>query len=186
MARLWDLVGNELAVFQGQEYVINSAVFSPNGELILTTSSDDTVRLWDLLGNELVVFQEHREGILSTVFSPDGSMILTTSGDDMARLWDLTGNELAVFQGHGEDFRLVVFSPTVNTGIFSPDGKMVLTASGDYTARLWLIYSFTDMVTKAEQQLNRGFTEAECHRYFRDDLNACPRTLEELFAPFDI
>jgi WD40 repeat protein len=45
-ARLWDRQGNELAVLRGHENYIRSAVFSPDGQTILTASEDGTARLW--------------------------------------------------------------------------------------------------------------------------------------------
>ena len=45
-AQLWDLQGRETAKFQGHEDSVFSAVFSPDGQRILTTSVDKTARLW--------------------------------------------------------------------------------------------------------------------------------------------
>jgi WD40 repeat protein len=126
--RLWSLQGKELTVLSGHEDTITSAVFSPDGQTILTTSNDDTARLWDREGNDLAILQ-HEGGVNSAVFSPDGQMILTAgSADSTARLWDLQGNLLSALREHLRD---------VNSAIFSPDGQIILTASEDNTARLW-------------------------------------------------
>ena len=126
--RLWDEVGNELAVLRGHEGEVISAVFSPDGQWIVTASRDGTARLWDGSGNELAVLRGHEGGVYSAVFSPDGQMIVTASNDGTARLWDGAGNELAVLRGHERE---------VWSAVFSPDGQAIVTANADGTARLW-------------------------------------------------
>ncbi|WP_129626825.1 eIF2A-related protein [Candidatus Oscillochloris fontis] len=107
---------------------VNSAVFSPDGSRILTTSWDNTARLWDHSGQLLVTFSGHTEGVNYAVFSPDGKHILTASVDGTARLWDVSGQHLVTLSGHTD---------SVTHAIFSPDGTRILTASLDTTARLW-------------------------------------------------
>ncbi|OUC12059.1 MAG: hypothetical protein B0A82_24490 [Alkalinema sp. CACIAM 70d] len=118
----------QLTIFKGHEHIIGRAVFSPNGQRILTSSGDKTARLWNLQGHLLAVLKGHESAIISTTFSPDDQQIVTASADKTARLWDLEGNLLAVLQGH-EDW--------IASAIFSPDSQQILTASGDKTARLW-------------------------------------------------
>jgi WD40 repeat protein len=60
-------------------------VFSPDGQRILTASSDQTARVWDLSGKELATLRGHTAGVRSAVFSPDGQRILTASSDGTAR-----------------------------------------------------------------------------------------------------
>jgi WD40 repeat protein len=102
--------------------------FSPNGNLVLTGSSDKTAKLWDTEGNLIQTFKGHLSPVLSVAFSPDGESILTGSSDLTARLWDLKGNTIQKFTGHKN---------SVNSAVFSPDGKNILTGSGDSTAILW-------------------------------------------------
>ena len=105
-----------------------SAVFSRDGNSILTASEDNTAKLWVLSGKCLVTLSGRSAYVLSAVFSPDGKSILTASKDNTAKLWDLSGKCLVTFSGH---------SNYVNTAVFTQDGKSILTASGDKTAKLW-------------------------------------------------
>ncbi|MEI6778677.1 MAG: hypothetical protein WCK70_17390, partial [Chloroflexales bacterium] len=105
-----------------------SAVFSPDGQRILTASTDHTARLWDAQGQILATLKGHTGFVTSAIFSPDGQRILTASDDNTVRLWDATGMPLATLSGHTRGVR---------SAVFSPNGQRILTASDDNTARLW-------------------------------------------------
>ncbi len=108
------------------EYYVNSAVFSPSGNRILTASEDKTAKLWDLQGKLLQEFK-HENPVTSAVFSPDERTILTVSRDKSSRMWNLQGRLLQEF----------THEKIVTSAVFSPDGRTILTASDDNTARLW-------------------------------------------------
>jgi WD40 repeat protein/energy-coupling factor transporter ATP-binding protein EcfA2 len=107
---------------------VYSAVFSPDGQYILTASDDNTARLWDLGGKALAILSGHTGTVRSAAFSPDGQRILTASDDRTAQLWDTNGKPLTILSDH---------TGTVWSAVFSPDGQRILTASDDQTARLW-------------------------------------------------
>ncbi|MEG4491205.1 CHAT domain-containing protein [Microcoleus sp. D3_18_C4] len=110
------------------KYGVKSAVFSPAGRQILTTSPK-TVRLRDTKGNLLAELELPSDDYLtSAVFSPDGSQILIASARGTVRLWDNKGNLLTEFQAH---------EIGITSAVFSPDSRQILTASLDKTARLW-------------------------------------------------
>ncbi|MGD2087159.1 MAG: CHAT domain-containing protein [Candidatus Aminicenantes bacterium] len=109
---------------------VNSAVFSPTGQFILTGSRDKTARLWDWAGNQLKVFNGHKGSVTSIAFSADSRFIFTGSEDKTARLWDLKGNQIKVFKGH---------ESSVTSIAVSPDGRFIITGSDDKTVRLWYL-----------------------------------------------
>jgi WD40 repeat protein len=115
-------------ILKGHREMVYSAVFSPDGKMILSASRDSTAKLWDTEGNVIADLKGHYGDVYSAVFSKDGERILTTSADSTARLWDKNGNLITVLKGH----KGVVF-----LGIFSPDGKFILTGSTDETVILW-------------------------------------------------
>jgi WD40 repeat protein len=113
---------------------IYSAVFSPDGQRILTASEDETARVWDLSGQQLAILRGHEDQVISAIFSPpDGRLILTGSNDETARLWSDDGELLVTLKGHTADVRQLAFSP---------DGQLMLTAvdgggEHDVVVRLW-------------------------------------------------
>jgi hypothetical protein len=59
-----------------------SAVFSPDGSRILTTTADGLTKEWDATrGTEILAFQSHVSEYASSRFNNDGSQIVTTSSD---------------------------------------------------------------------------------------------------------
>lgn len=74
---------------------MRSAVFSPDGRTLLS-SSDDTVRVWDAqTGSRL------SEVGNSAAFSPDGRLVITGSSDHSIRIWDVqTGQPLTPAPPH--------------------------------------------------------------------------------------
>ena len=96
-ARLWDLSGKCLSIFQGHKDVIYRVLFSPDGNSILTVSSDNTLKLWDLSGKCTSTFFGNKDYIYTASFSPDGQSIISASNDYTVRLWNLSGKCQSTF-----------------------------------------------------------------------------------------
>jgi predicted NACHT family NTPase len=119
-----------LDVLEGHTGLVRSAEFSPDGQCIVTASSDRTARVWNASsGQPLATLQGHTDIVSSAVFSPDGRRIVSASWDSTARVWNASdGQLLATLQGH---------TSQVRSAVFSPDGQRIVTASDDKTARVW-------------------------------------------------
>jgi len=139
IAYLWDRQGKLLKRLENysDNYgydELDSARFSPDGNLILTADSrhhEGIRRLWDKEGNYLTVLRGHNSSVNTTEFSPDSRYLLTASDDGTARLWDRQGKAVLVLQ----------HEQPVQKAEFSPKGNYILTDSGssweDRTIRIW-------------------------------------------------
>ena len=118
-------------VLDGQAQQIETLAFSPEGDRIVTASTDGTARIWRVDGTGApVVFDGHLDEVLSAVFSPDGERVVSSSTDATARVWSADdGTEIAVLREH---------QWFVSSAAFSPDGTRVVTTSPfDGTTRVW-------------------------------------------------
>nr|VFJ73160.1 MAG: WD40 repeat [Candidatus Kentron sp. FW] len=120
-------------LLKGHTNVIQGLAFSPDGQRILSGSSDKTARLWDTkTGKTIEILRGHRERIYAVAFSsPDkkgGERLVTGSWDHTLRLWDGDGNSVKVLAGHTDK---------VLAAAFTPDGRYLLSGSWDQTIRLW-------------------------------------------------
>ena len=110
----------------------NSAVFSPDGKSIVSSSADNTIEIWDAATGAQVgqPMEGHTDVVNSAAFSPDGKYIVSASDDNTIRIWLAETGTQAVepLQGHTD---------IVNSAVFSPDGKHIVSASDDNTIRIW-------------------------------------------------
>ncbi|KAJ5672802.1 hypothetical protein N7507_001929 [Penicillium longicatenatum] len=75
---------------QGHLDSMNSLVYSPDGQKIVTTSDDGKVKVWDVKsGFCIVTFTEHTSGVTACQFAKKGSVLFTASLDGSIRAWDL-------------------------------------------------------------------------------------------------
>lgn len=113
---------------RGHKGVVSSAVFSPEGQYILTASEDKTAKLWDKEGNFIITLRDHTQKVNSAVFSPDGQHILTASDDQTAKIWSVNGYLIYTLAAH---------RGAVKNAFYSPDGAYILTVSEDNQASIW-------------------------------------------------
>ncbi len=112
----------------GHSSWVTSAIFSPDGQILASVSTDKTIKIWKRDGTLLQTLRGHNDAVNGVSFSPDGNTIASVSADHTIKLWSREGKLLKTLSGHSEG---------VNSASFSPDGQTIVSASNDDTIKLW-------------------------------------------------
>ncbi|OUC15948.1 MAG: hypothetical protein B0A82_04130 [Alkalinema sp. CACIAM 70d] len=126
-AAYWVMESNRL---EGHKDWVAGVEFSPDGQILASTSGDKTVRLWQLNGQPIATLEGHQDGVFFVSFSPNGQQLASASKDGTVRLWQRDGTPGPVLSGH---------KGAVNSVFFSQDGQSLWSAGEDGTIRKWSI-----------------------------------------------
>jgi len=111
-----------------------SLAFSPDSQVLVTGSADNTIQEWDLQGNSLDIFKGHGNLVRSVNYSPDGNILASGSGDSTVKFWRSNSINQKIVQP--EAINSVSFSP--EGGAIAPElGSIIATGSADQLVRLW-------------------------------------------------
>lgn len=127
--------GEPKAILTGHTQGVNSVAFHPDGE-ILVSGSSDTICLWDITTGTYITTLA--EGTRSVVFSSDGYQLASSSGDRVI-LWDAASlRQTLTITGHLSG---------VSTIAFSPDSRTLASGGWDRKVHLWGIAAGNNSAT---------------------------------------
>lgn len=118
-------------ILRGHSGPVYATDFSPDDQLLLSSSADGTARLWSSkLSVGLVVYQGHMLPVWDVAFAPDyGYYFATSSADRTARIWATERTQpLRIFTGHQSDVDVIKWHPNCH---------YVVTGSSDRSVRVW-------------------------------------------------
>jgi WD40 repeat protein/uncharacterized caspase-like protein len=92
---LWDVgTGTQTGVLSGHGKGVTQVVFSRDGRLLASGSSDNSIKIWDVASRrELKTLLGHTANIESIDFSPDARLLASASDDGATFLWDANTGE---------------------------------------------------------------------------------------------
>ncbi|MDE0317967.1 MAG: WD40 repeat domain-containing protein [Candidatus Poribacteria bacterium] len=124
---LWNASGKHLKTLTGHKGYVAGITFSPEGNVLVTGSSDRTARLWNVhTGENIKILTGHTGIVYNAIFSADGDNFITRGGNNL-RMWSANTREhLKTFEGDVYGCRWFKYSP---------DGKIIATRFND-TVRL--------------------------------------------------
>jgi WD40 repeat protein/uncharacterized caspase-like protein len=159
---VWNLVsGKELQTWEGVPQGVDSIAFDPEGKILASGNSDNTVRLWNPVnGEELRVLKGYADRVLATALSGNGKVLASgifgrVGRYDTVRIWDPTAGQL---------LRPLMASGYLTHSLdLSNDGtKVVATGGGSSSFGMWDL-SLSDEMKKFKfpQSGLKGFVPSQ-------------------------
>lgn len=129
---VWECrTGKELPLNITHNRDVNSALFSPCGKYIITTSGICAC-IWDLASGLKKMELQHRGLVNYAEYSSDGKYIVTASIDRTAVIWDAST---------GKKIRTLPHESNVSDARFSPNNKLLATINAQHKVTVWDVIS---------------------------------------------
>jgi WD40 repeat protein len=152
----------------GHSDSVNAVAYSPDGQLLVSGSSDRTIKLWRRDGTFIRTlaipydFNHQLFDVLSVAISPDSTLIAagvqqTIGGGQFTsavHIWRISDGQLV------QTFTGYAIGGVTNTGVtsvaFSPDGQYLASGSKDRSVKVWRMSNGTLVSSRSDhaQQVN--------------------------------
>ncbi|MCS7469967.1 protein kinase [Stieleria sp. ICT_E10.1] len=167
IARLRNLVTNEVSRLIGHQGQIAEIAFAPDGASLATVSRDGYLRMWNSVSGQAIrePYGVSDAGLTAIAYSPDGDFIAV--GDNSARIFvfdAMTGQKVSeipctVVRSYASAF------PEESQKIFqlaySPDQRYLVAACGDSTLKFWDLQAEVETILAGHTDQVRGVSFSE-------------------------
>lgn len=127
--KFWDPSSTRIVRLEGhQEEGVIEAVFSPDGQLIVTVGLDKKVLLWNLDGQRIGEALDHPKAVDKAFFHPKGERLYTLGRDKILRAWNLNGQK---------ELSIGSKKMMINKALLSPDGNYLFTLDTTQQMHVW-------------------------------------------------
>ena len=134
--KLWDVseevnqTEKEIRRIETDIQDVKSAVFTPNGEVLITLSDDGEVQSWENPqdAESLLTGLDDEDKITNFALSPDGTRMALGYKNGTVRQWDDSPEPQLLLETQ---------QGSIDALAYSPDGKKLATVGEDNTVRLW-------------------------------------------------
>jgi WD40 repeat protein len=118
---------------------VRSVCFTPDGNILASSSDDGVIKLWQTDGQLVRTFKGHAGGVRSICFSPDGNILASASDDTTIKLWNIDAKLIKTFCpiDHNTAQRDWGDRNWVCAVKFSPQGDTLASGSADGAVTLW-------------------------------------------------
>jgi len=123
-----------LHAIEGNQGIIKSLVFNPQGDTLASGSDEGVVSIWEVSNGKLQrMLEGHEDSVFSVVFDPQGGMLASASRDTTVKIWEPRSGKLRrMLEGHEDSVFCVAFDP---------QGGMLASGSMDKTIKYWDVKS---------------------------------------------
>ena len=130
--RVFDRTG--LVRWEGKHAdAVTRAVFSLDGQYVLTGSADRTARMWNAANGAVVTtFAGHESDVTMALRSKDGKRVATLTTRGTLRLWQPNGTSAVQLSS------VTLDDETIESIVFSADGSLILARAQGGNHRRWL------------------------------------------------
>ena len=107
--------------------VVSCVKFSPDNNMLASSSYDRTVKLWNIQDGSLIQTLPHTNMVTALAFSSNGKLLASASLDSNVKFWDTKNGKL---------IRTLPLKSSVNSMDFSPNGALLALGCGDKTIKI--------------------------------------------------